>query len=380
MKKLLLSTLLFIPLVFPHQLHSETNSEIVQNISLERYVSLALQASGELREAENKLQTAEADYTETKQSNKSPFDKAKASIYLEKIKRKKKEKRREIILKAVNNYFSLLQSQRDLNERDKQLSIAIEKEKIAKLRLEEGIEKEEEYIEQEENVTESRIMLIKAQNTYIKQLRIFLETIGMEYNKAIKIIPKKEDFFLQSEKFDFTECLKKAQQTNSNYIYTLKMYQLYKQRCITLSNTDITTPREKKHSKNIMESYRDNYLKAKKNLENRVWSLVTANNLSIEILKLKRIQAELAKKQLTIKKINLSEGTIFSTDLEEAKLNYTEAQNNLKEETEISFLNLLKLKAIMGEDVKKSIETLCRENPIYLEIRTNNLHLNTGTL
>ncbi len=337
--------------------HSFENKEI-QNmnhtLNLNEYILLTLKASTTgLQKAENEIKNAEADYIYAQQSNKSTFNIEKALIYLEKMRSYKIEIKSEIIIKAVSLYFSLLQAERNLLEKEKQLAINSKEEKTAKLRFAEGVKEEAEYAEKKEITLESRIALIKAKDAYIKAYRKFLQGTGTEYAGNDQIFPEKKVPSIPLKKMEFKECLNKAEIINPSCMFNLKMYELYKSYNDEIIHSAAATEKEKNYSKTQMASYNINYKESKSSLENTIWSLVTENNIALDILKLKKTQTEIAEKQLEIKRIEYSNGTIFKAEVSQTELNYKESQNDLKTEMENIFLNYIQLKSVTGENIQQ---------------------------
>lgn len=339
-------------------LYGEVVVKEIQNmnhkLNLKEYISLTLKVSTTgLQKAENEMENAETDYIYAKQSNKSTFYIEKALIYLEKMRSYRIEMQSEIIIKAVSRYFSLLQAERNLHEKEEQLAINFKEEKTAELRFAEGVKEEAEYAEQKEITLESRIAVIKAKDAYIKAYRKFLQGIGMEYASNDQVSPERKVPSIPLKKMEFKECLDRAERINPSCMFNLKMYELYKSYNDEIINSAAATEKEKSYSKTQMASYKINYEESKSSLENTIWSLVTENNIALDILKFKKTQTEIAEKQLEIKRIEYSNGTIFKTEVSQTELNYKESQNDLITETENIFLNYIQLKSVTGGNIQQ---------------------------
>ncbi len=340
--------------LLPGESSADELKDLIHELSLQEYISLTLKVPAPvLQTVEDKMEKAEADYNYAKQSNKSTFNIEKALIYLEKIRSYRSEIQREIIIKAVSRYFSLLQAERNLHEKKQQLTIDSSEEKNVKLRFTEGVNEETEYSEQKEITLESRLEVIKAQNTFAKAYRNFLKGIGKEYADSEQVFPEKKVPLIPLKKVVFKEYLDKAEKTNSICLFNLMMYKLYKSYNTVIISSAVTTEKEKSYSKTQMAAYKISYEESKSSLSDAVWSLVNENNIALDILKLKKMQAEIAEKQLEIKRIEYLNGSVFKTEISQAELNYKESLNDLTAETENIFLNYIQLKSVTGENIQQ---------------------------
>ncbi len=358
MVKMRYITILFLFAISAVLLYGEVVEKKIQNmnhkLNLKEYISLTLKdPTTGMQKAEHEMENAEADYIHARQSNKSTFNIEKALIYLEKMRSYRSEIQAEIIIKAVFRYFSLLQAERNLHEKKEQLDINFKEEKNAELRLAEGIKEEADYTEQKEITLESKIAVINAKDGYIKAYRKFLQGIGMEFAGNDQVSPGKSVPSIPFKEVEFEECLDKAERINSSCIFNLKMYELYKSYNDGIINSAVVTEKEKSYSKTQMAAYKINYEESKSSLENAIWSLVTENNIALDILKFKKTQTEIAEKQLEIKRIEYSNGTIFKTEVSQTELNYKESQNDLITETENIFLNYIQLKSVTGGNIQQ---------------------------
>ncbi len=314
------------------------------NVNLKDYVLMSLKVStASFKKIECEIAKAKSDYLYARQKGDSEFSLKKASIYLEKMKNNRMDKRLERMIESVSCYFSFLQAEQSLKEKEGQLSINLKEEEIAKRRFTEGLKEENEYAEQKEITLESRIAVLKAKNVYIGMYRKFLRRIGVEYTGKNHIFPEERVSFVPVVKIDFKECVKRAERVNSSCMYNLKMYELYKSYNNKIISSNAVTVKEKNYLKIRMVSYKADYEEAKISLENKIWTLVTRNNTSSALLKLKKVQVEMAKKQREIKKIEYVNGTVFKTEVLQAALTYKEALDSLIEEKESVLLNYLKI-------------------------------------
>ncbi len=337
-------------------LFGEISTTENKELNLKDYILQTLKVStSDFQKAENEMKDASADYNYAKQNSNSVFEIEKALIYLEKMRNYKVKVQSDMITKAVYRYYYLLQTERNFHEKEEQLSIDMLEEKIAKLRLAEGVKEESEYADQKIITIESRIMVVKAENSYLNAYRRFLRGIGMEYGSTNLVSPEKSVPVIPLGKMEFEGCLDIAEQKNPSCVFNLKMYDLFQSYNDKIINSTVVTVKEKRYSNTQMNLYKINYEESVSTLENTIWSLVTENNIAVDILKFKKTQKEIAENQLHIKRIEYSNGTIFKTELLQAELDYEESQNDLITEMETIFQNYIQLRSVTG----KNIQQLC---------------------
>ncbi len=324
-------------------------------LNLTSFLRSALEISNEIARGKEAADAATQRLEEIRLSGASGFDLEMASIEKAVAELRITNTRNDVLLAAVDVYFSVVESERDHAFSARTLELRQTAETLAERRYEEGVKTEEAYLAEVSARLSAELGLLQSEQALVTVNRRAERMIGREPAGNINLVEPEAP--VVSTQPDEEALLEQTRSIHPGYVEAVRKLELHERRLESIRKLgDSVAPKELGDAENVVRSARTTFEGVEASIEDGAWNLISNYRIIEQTVENGRHQMSIAERNWESRKEKHEYGILSDNELEQYRLSYERERVSMKEKIENLLRHHLRIKAFAGSDVLAEIE------------------------